>query len=126
MSKFFIIFVMLIGYVLAPSAIARQSGGSGEDLKGVCELSGGRWVGSEGGNWACCWANWGCYGCVDGVCKMKCDTQRCRKANSAARPGTGEITIKGLAPANNKAPIVPKKGASSGNTSSSTNMQKTQ
>ncbi|CEK09349.1 hypothetical protein [Legionella hackeliae] len=127
MSKFFVIAILLMSWAFAPNALSRQSGGSGEDLKGVCELSGGRWVGSEGGNWACCWADWGCYGCVDSVCKMKCDTQRCKKANGMARPSSTDlIIIKGLAPANSKSPIVPKKNAATTNDSSSQTMQKNQ
>ncbi|KTD07884.1 hypothetical protein [Legionella jamestowniensis] len=110
MSKFLIFLIFLMSWAFVPNALARQSGGGGEDLKGVCELAGGRWVGSESSNWACCWDNWGCYGCVNGACKMKCDTQRCRQANGMARPSSDdEVIIKGLAPANSKAPIVPKK-----------------
>ncbi|ASQ47334.1 hypothetical protein [Legionella clemsonensis] len=125
MSKCVILLILLTSWTFATSTLARQAGG-GEDLKGVCELAGGRWVGSESGNWACCWDNWGCYGCVDSVCKMKCDTQRCRKANGMARPDSNnEVIIKGLAPANSKAPIVPKKKVIIKNPSPKT-LQKTQ
>lgn len=89
---------------------AQQSGG-GDDLKGVCELSGGQWTGVESGNWACCWPDWGCYGCVSSQCKMKCNTERCRKANGMLSTGTdstGTIKLKALVPAGSMAPAVPK------------------
>lgn len=83
-----------------------------DELKNTCEVSGGRWV-ISGGNWACCWSDWGCYGCADGLCRMKCETQRCKDANGQKRPKDGlrpgEIKIQGLAPAGKKQPIIPKK-----------------
>lgn len=108
----FRLFILLILFALSVNtAFARQSGGGGpgdEGLKGVCELAGGSWHGSESsGSWACCWADWGCYGCINNVCKMTCRTERCRKANTASRVQKGDTRIKGLAPAGMKAPIVP-------------------
>jgi hypothetical protein len=102
------IFVMLLG--LSFNAFAQQSngGGSGGGMKDACEISGGTFTGSESGNWACCWSDWGCYGCVDGNCKMNCKTKRCRKANAMSQAGTGQQAVTGLAPSGMKAPVVPK------------------
>lgn len=83
-----------------------------DELKNTCEVSGGTWTESGGGNWACCWSDWGCYGCVGGVCKIKCHNQRCRDANQI-RPGNSTPTnpklhaIEGLAPAGSMAPVIP-------------------
>lgn len=95
------------------SVYAHQSGGGGgnSDLQTACEISGGSWTGSASGNWACCWSDWGCYGCVDGHCKIKCTTQRCRKANAISKVSPGTERAKGLAPAGMKAPIVPKQSS---------------
>lgn len=102
--------VLSITFGLSFPVVAQQSSGGGNGgLKDTCEISGGQWTGSESGNWACCWADWGCYGCVDGNCKIKCTTERCRKANSVRTLGADLIIIKGLAPAGMKAPIIPKK-----------------
>lgn len=108
------IFILFFG--LTFNAMAAPSGGSGgEGLKETCELSGGTFTGSESGNWACCWDNWGCYGCVDGNCKIKCNTARCRKANGigsmnpSTTPPKGAAIIDGLAPAGMKAPVAPVK-----------------
>lgn len=97
---------VLISLCLPINSLAAQNNG-GEDLKGVCELSGGEWHGSESSNWACCWPDWGCYGCVDSHCKMKCDTARCKKANATLNPGSGLIKLKQLAPGGMLAPIIP-------------------
>lgn len=103
-------FLLFLTLPLALNA-APPGGGGGEDLKGVCELSGGTFTGSESANWACCWPDWGCYGCVDGNCKMKCNTTRCRRANGMAVKNTGGTLtpIKGLAPNGMKEPVVPSK-----------------
>jgi len=91
------------------SVFAQQSGGGGDsDLQTACEISGGSWTGSAGGNWACCWDDWGCYGCVDGNCKIKCTTQRCRDANGQASIGSKNQIVKALAPAGQRAPVAPK------------------
>lgn len=104
--------IIVILSLFSITAFAQQSGGSGgDDLKETCELSGGTWTGSAGGNWACCWSDWGCYGCVDGHCKIKCNTARCRKANgqaSSSPTSNPKVQIvKGLAPAGMKAPVAP-------------------
>lgn len=101
--------ITMILLILSLSSHAQQSGDLG-DLKNTCEVSGGSWTESGGGNWACCWSDWGCYGCVSGICKIKCHNQRCRDANSVRQ---GESTpprthaVKGLAPAGSLAPVVP-------------------
>jgi hypothetical protein len=105
------IFMLIFLITLSFNTYARQSGGgSGDDLKGVCELAGGSWHGSESsGSWACCWADWGCYGCINKICKMTCRTDRCRKANAmSSRVNKNDTRVKGLAPAGMKAPVVPK------------------
>jgi hypothetical protein len=92
------------------TAFAQQSGDN-SDVKNTCEVSGGTWTESGGGNWACCWADWGCYGCVGGVCKIKCYNQRCRDANkirATQTPGKNYLRIEGLSPAGSMSPIVPK------------------
>lgn len=103
--------VSVVFFLFIGSVSAQQSGG-GDDLKGVCELSGGEWTGVESGNWACCWPQWGCYGCVSGQCKMKCNTQRCRRANGmlsgTGTDTTGTIKLKAIVPAGSIAPVVPK------------------
>lgn len=102
------LFIALTTFSL--SAFAQQSGGGGSDgVKNTCEVSGGTFTGSESGNWACCWADWGCYGCVDGNCKIKCYNERCRKANGISRASANEQAVDGLAPKGMKAPIAPKK-----------------
>ncbi|CAM2917862.1 acetyltransferase [Legionella steigerwaltii] len=91
------------------AAAAPSGGGGGGGLKDSCEMSGGTFTGSEGGDWACCWSNWGCYGCIGGNCKIKCNTDKCRKANGVGSKVTsGLAPVNGLAPAGMKAPIVPK------------------
>lgn len=82
------------------------------DAKNTCEVSGGTWTESGNGNWACCWADWGCYGCVNNICKMKCYNQRCRDANkirATDTPRKNYQRIEGLVPAGSLAPIIPKK-----------------
>ncbi|WP_156812329.1 hypothetical protein [Legionella tunisiensis] len=126
MHRLFITFILIISSNLSFNALAQQSGGSGggDDLKGVCELSGGSWTGSETGNWACCWPDWGCYGCVDDNCKIKCNTQRCKDANGIGRPSAHEILLQGIAPAGMKAPIVPKRPKATIKTPSSSTLRK--
>src|SRR5262245_7184357 len=86
----------------------QTSGGGGTDeVKNTCEVSGGVFTSSASG-WACCWADWGCYGCVDGKCKMKCHTRKCRKANRQSKLGPDSQAVEGLAPQGNPAPIAPK------------------
>lgn len=102
--------ISVIGAILLSlsfTTYAQQSGGGG-DIENTCAVSGGTWTGSEGGNWACCWADWGCYGCVDGICKIKCHNQRCRDANGITRPSASTIGVDGLAPKGMKAPVIPK------------------
>lgn len=100
----------LLLLTLSFSSFAQQSGDN-SDVKNTCEVSGGTWTESGSGNWACCWADWGCYGCVDGVCKIKCYNQRCRDANKIRAndtPGKNYQRIDGLAPVGKLAPIAPK------------------
>ncbi|WP_367607435.1 acetyltransferase [Legionella sp. W05-934-2] len=88
-------FVFLFILLSNPLYSAPNTGGTNSDMKGVCELAGGTFTSTVEGTWACCWDNWGCYGCIQSVCKMKCHTQRCRRANgqsSILQPG--EIRIK--------------------------------
>lgn len=92
--------MLLVG--LSLTAFAKQNN---SDVKNTCEVSGGQWTESASG-WACCWADWGCYGCVNNVCKMKCYNERCRKANGTVRPDEGVKPVKGLAPAGGKDPII--------------------
>lgn len=123
MKGLFLMAGLLLSLCLPLQSLAKQNsgGGGGEDLKGVCELSGGEWHGSESSNWACCWPDWGCYGCVNGHCKMKCDTQRCKDANSTLNPGAGQIKLKQIAPGGMLAPIIPvKKGVKTNVTPNST------
>ncbi len=77
-----------------------------EGLDQVCDLSGGQWHTSTSG-WACCWNNWGCYGCTSGNCLMNCNTQKCKKANAMTKANVGQKEVTGLAPKEMKAPIVP-------------------
>ena len=106
MKKWISLFVIIMS-MFSVSVYAQQSDDMG-GLENTCSISGGTWTSTAGGNWACCWADWGCYGCVDGVCKIKCTTPRCRKANSIARPGRKFERVEGLAPAGSKGPVVPK------------------
>lgn len=111
MKKVFLMMMLLISLFFTLPTYARQSGGGGggDDLKGVCELAGGSWTGSESsGTWACCWADWGCYGCINNVCKMQCRTARCRRANSARQISNQQKTVDSLAPQGMKAPVIPK------------------
>lgn len=108
MSRLWIYLAVVCVLLFSNSVFARQSGGGGgDDLEGVCELAGGTWTGSESGNWACCWQDWGCYGCHSGVCKMQCRTKRCRDANRVRKAGRGTTSVKGLVAPGAKAPIVP-------------------
>lgn len=82
-----------------------------DELKNTCEVSGGTWTETGSGNWACCWSDWGCYGCANNVCKINCYNQRCRDANKIRandRPPKNYQRIPGLAPAGKLAPIAPK------------------
>ncbi|MDX1901260.1 MAG: hypothetical protein SFW66_04530 [Gammaproteobacteria bacterium] len=109
MKKIGIILLVLITSFFTLNAMATQNnGGDSSGVKNTCEISGGTFTGSESGNWACCWADWGCYGCVDGNCKIKCHTRRCRKANGIAASSSTNTTIPGLAPKGMKAPIIPR------------------
>lgn len=108
MKNFTSIFILLL--ISIPLSIQAQQ--TSNDLKTTCEISGGSWTETGSGNWACCWSDWGCYGCVSGICKIKCHNQRCRDANQV-RQGSSTPTnpkihaIEGLAPAGSMAPIVP-------------------
>lgn len=104
------IYLVALFLICSYSAFAQQTSVL-DELKNTCEVSGGTWTESSGGNWACCWSDWGCYGCVDGVCKIKCYNQRCRDANKVRVndiPGKNYQRIEGLAPPGSLAPIVPK------------------
>lgn len=105
-----LIISFLLCFLLFPvTSMAQQSGGGpDDDVKTACDISGGDWTSTSGGNWACCWSDWGCYGCVNGVCKIKCFNDRCRNANGIGRPAADQQAVPGLAPAGVKAPIVPK------------------
>jgi preprotein translocase subunit SecG len=112
MNRILAIFLLLF-FGLTFNVMAQQSSGGGNsDIKDTCEISGGTFTGSESGNWVCCWADWGCYGCVDGNCKIKCYNERCRKANGIGRVNTGTTSaggkiVNGLAPQGMKAPVAP-------------------
>lgn len=96
-------------FFISFSAFAKQS--VLDELKNTCEVSGGTWTQTSSGNWACCWADWGCYGCVNGICKIKCHNQRCRDANKLRinePPGKNYQRIPGLAPSGKLAPVIPK------------------
>ncbi len=79
-----------------------------EGLDQVCSLSGGKWHTSASG-WACCWSNWGCYGCTNGDCVMACRTKKCKNANSTRALSENEFELNEIAPKGTKAPIVPKR-----------------
>jgi len=102
-SIFLSAFLFMLG--LSLTAIAQQTSNNSE-VKNTCEVSGGTFTESASG-WACCWSDWGCYGCVNSICKIKCHNERCRKANGLNRLAPGEQRVKGLAPAGMKAPIAP-------------------
>ncbi len=99
------LFLLILALPFSVNA-QQNNGGSSDGVKNTCEVSGGTFTGSEGGNWACCWSDWGCYGCVDGNCKMQCRTTRCRKANAAARPSNAQ-PVRGLSPTGAKPPVAP-------------------
>lgn len=101
--------VISLAALFSSESFAKQN--TQEGVHNTCDVSGGRWVGSETGRWACCWADWGCYGCLNGICKMKCETQRCKDDNAQKRPGQDERAIEGLAPIGEMAPIIPEKNA---------------
>lgn len=91
-----VFFLFLFSLVSIHVYAAPNTGASNAEMKDVCQLAGGTFTSTIEGNWACCWDNWGCYGCVQGVCKMKCHTQRCRRANGqSAVLQPGEVKIKG-------------------------------
>lgn len=77
-----------------------------EGLDQICDLSDGTWHTSASG-WACCWNNWGCYGCTNGNCLMNCKTPKCKKANTMNTAAPGQKEVSGLAPKEMKAPIIP-------------------
>lgn len=99
----FISLILIFGFSL--SAFAQQTNNNA-DVKNTCEVSGGTWHESASG-WACCWSDWGCYGCTNGICKIKCHNARCRRANGLSRVAPGQQRINGLAPAGMADPIVP-------------------
>ena len=99
---------MMMLRLMSFNVYAQQAGGGGAEIKNTCEVSGGTYTESTRG-WACCWADWGCYGCLDGLCKVKCYTRRCRMVNyGTSRPSSSTQAIDGLAPAGMKPPIIPK------------------
>lgn len=104
--------LILLSCFVLPVAYSAQDtgGGSNSDMKSVCELAGGSFTGGTEGSWACCWDNWGCAGCQQGVCKVKCETQRCRKANGQARLQSRNTRIQGFKKFG-IAPVVPKLSA---------------
>lgn len=97
-----LLFALTLGLFMQ-NALAQQTD---EGLDQVCDLSGGSWHTSASG-WACCWNNWGCYGCTSGNCLMNCKTPKCRKANAMNTVTSGYKEIPGLAPNAMKAPIIP-------------------
>lgn len=99
-------FFLLITSFSLTAKVTKTKPQPNNELKTACEISGGNFSGSEGANWTCCWTNWGCYGCTSNNCKIKCHNERCRKANNLPEEQTQ--AVKGLAPAGNKAPVVPK------------------
>jgi hypothetical protein len=103
-----LIFISILS-LFSQNIYAQQNNDEGLDQ--VCGLASGKWHTSASG-WACCWSNWGCYGCTGGNCVMKCDTTRCRKANGMSRiVGEGKrefVELNDLAPQGKKAPIIPK------------------
>lgn len=96
-----LLFALTLG-LFVQNAFAQQTD---EGLDNVCDLSGGSWHTSTSG-WACCWNNWGCYGCTSGNCVMNCKTPRCKKANDMSMATSGHKEITGLAPKGMKAPII--------------------
>lgn len=106
MKKWMSLLVIIMS-MFSVSVYAQQSDDMG-GLENTCSISGGTWTSTSGGNWACCWADWGCYGCVDSVCKIKCTTQRCRDANGVSRPSRKFTAVEGLAPKGMKDPVVPR------------------
>lgn len=108
-----LLFFGSIFYAYAEQASAKGNDGvAGNGMQQACEISGGSFIGSENGNWACCWDDWGCYGCVDGKCKIKCNTARCKKANGMTKLRDGEhpvtgSAVKGLVQPGERAPVAP-------------------
>lgn len=100
-----IILIVFMG--LFAQSVFSQNNDDGLDE--VCGLSSGKWHKSASG-WACCWSNWGCYGCTGGNCGMTCRTTRCKNANgmSISKVSTKNTVVKGLAPQGMKDPIVPR------------------
>ena len=95
--------ILVLGICL--NAHAQQSGGDTlGDLENVCGLSGGTWHTSSSG-WACCWADWGCYGCTNGSCLMNCHTKACRDANRMRK--IQDKIIKEVAPKGRPAHVAP-------------------
>lgn len=107
--KFFSICFIALFSLFSQNIYAQQN--NDEGLDEVCSLSSGKWHTAASG-WACCWSNWGCYGCTGGSCVMKCETTRCRKANGMSRTiNQGKqqyVQLNDLAPRGKKAPIIPK------------------
>ena len=58
--------------------------GTNKDMKQMCDVLGGTFTSTIEGNWSCCFPDWGCAGCIQKICKIKCETQRCRRANGQA------------------------------------------
>lgn len=79
-------FILLIVFFLsATSTVFAQQTQNEPGLEDVCIMAGGKFTSTPNGDWACCWDNWGCAGCSNGICKVKCHTQRCRRANGQIR-----------------------------------------
>lgn len=104
-----VIIAISVSFLFAIAHAAPNTGGdTNEDMKGVCELAGGTFTSTIEGNWACCWDDWGCAGCIQGVCTVKCHTERCRKANGqSAVIQPGQIKVKGFSHFGME-PVVPK------------------
>lgn len=105
MSRSKILFVLL-GCAFSLSFQNALAQNNDEGLDEVCGLTQGSWHTSASG-WACCWSNWGCYGCTNGNCLMNCRTPKCKKANGMSRAPSGRMAVPELAPFGMKAPIVP-------------------
>lgn len=107
MSRLKILSIIFVSLLSLSTQNAYPQQNNDEGLDEVCGLASGKWHKSASG-WACCWSNWGCYGCTGGNCMMTCRTPRCKKANGMNKPSTNETRVNGLAPKGMKDPIVPK------------------
>lgn len=93
-------------YAFAEQASAAKTN---DDMKEACEISAGIFTVKANGDWSCCWEDWGCYGCIAKMCKIKCNTTKCKKANGISEELDDKKAkeVKGLAPAGSKPPVAP-------------------